>query len=78
MKTPRDFDAMRERDDRRDIRTEWVELVLHSPAAQLVQADGRIRRRAPIDAAGGRYLRVVVLPDGETVHIAVFDRRFKA
>jgi hypothetical protein len=77
MKTTLYFDAIRERDDRRDIRTEWVELVLHSPAAQVVQADWHKRRWAPIDAARGRYLRVVVLPDGETVHNAFFGRRFK-
>ncbi len=25
----------------------------------------------------GRFLRVILLPDGETVHNAFFDRRFK-
>ena len=44
MKTTRYSDAIRERDDRRDIRTEWVELVLHSPAAQVVLADWHKRR----------------------------------
>jgi hypothetical protein len=50
--------------------------VLH-PLAEQVQVDGRIRRWAMIDEAGGRYLRVVLLPDGETVHNAFFDRSFK-
>ena len=77
MKTTRYFDAMREREDRRDIQAEWIERALRNPVAQAVQSDGRIRRWAPIDAAGGRYLRVVVLPDGETVHNAFVDRRFK-
>jgi hypothetical protein len=39
--------------------------------------DGRIRRWAQIEAAGGRYLRVVLLEDGETVHNAFFDRGFE-
>ena len=42
-----------------------------------MQADGRIRRWARIDAMNGRYLRVVPLPDGEMVHNAFFDRRFR-
>jgi hypothetical protein len=29
-----------------------------------------------VNEAGGRYLRVVVLPDGETAHNAYFDRDF--
>jgi hypothetical protein len=35
-----------------------------------VQQDGRIRRWAPIQEMNGRYLRVILLPDGETVHNA--------
>ncbi len=29
------------------------------------------------DELGGRYLRVILLSDGETVHNAFFDRGFK-
>jgi len=36
----------------------------------------RIRKWARI-AETGRFLRVVVLEDGETVHNAFFDRSFK-
>jgi hypothetical protein len=43
----------------------------------VIQADGRIRRWARIEAAEGRALRVVLLPDGETVHNAFFDRGYK-
>ena len=32
----------------------------------------------PIPEAEGKYLRVVLLEDGETVHNAFFDRRFEA
>lgn len=76
MKTTRYFDAMRQRPDRAAIRLEWIDAVIAHPVRQQVQADGRIRRWAAIDEAGGRYLRVVMLPDGETVHNAFFDRRF--
>jgi hypothetical protein len=31
---------------------------------------------APINEAEGKYLRVILLPDGETVHNAFFDRSF--
>jgi len=34
-----------------------------------------VRRRR--EEAGGRWLRVVVLADGETVHNAFFDRGFE-
>ena len=50
--------------------------IVHHAVKELIQFDGRIRRWAPIDEAGGRYLRVVLLQDGETVHNAFFDRRF--
>jgi len=46
------------------------------PFAVQIQADGRIRRWAQIPEAENRYLRVVLLVDGETVHNAFFDRRF--
>lgn len=76
MKTTRYFDAMRSRPDRAAIRDEWIEQVLQTPTREKVQADGRIQRWAQIPEAENRYLRVVLLPDGETVHNAFFDRRF--
>ena len=42
-----------------------------------IQRDGRIRRWAAIAEMDGRYLRVILLPDGETVHNAFFDRSFR-
>jgi hypothetical protein len=38
--------------------------------------DGWIRRWAPIPEMEGRYLRVILISDGDTVHNAFFDRRF--
>ena len=74
MKTTAYFDAMRTRPDRATIQTEWIERALQAPILEVTQADGRIRRWAVIDEAEGRVLRVVLLPDGETVHNAFFDR----
>jgi hypothetical protein len=59
------------------IRLEWVQHVIEYPVREVIQADGRIRRWARIAEMEGRYLRVVLLPDGETVHNAFFDRSFE-
>ncbi len=77
MKCSQYFEAVRQREDRKTIRIEWIERVMRSPEREQVQADGRIRLWARIEEAEGRYLRVVLLPDGETVHNAFFDRSFK-
>jgi hypothetical protein len=77
MKTTRYFDAMRSRSDRTAIKDSWIVKAIAHPEHEQQQADGRIRRWASIDEAGGRWLRVVLLPDGETVHNAFFDRGFE-
>lgn len=77
MKTTRYFDSTRQRPDRALIRDAWIERVMRQPAKEVIQSDGSIRRWAPIADAGGRVLRVVLLPDGETVHNAFFDRGFE-
>jgi hypothetical protein len=76
LQSTRYFDAMRERPDRCGILDEWILSVIRHPIREQVQEDGRIRRWARIDDADGRFLRVVLLPDGQTVHNAFFDRRF--
>jgi hypothetical protein len=48
-----------------------------NPISEIIQQDGRIRRWAQIDEMDGRFLRVVLLAHGETVHNAFFDRTFK-
>ena len=58
------------------IGVEWIQYVVDHPAKEVVQKDGRIRRWAPIEEMENRYLRVILLEDGETVHNAFFDRRF--
>lgn len=77
MKVTEYFQATRLRPDRANIRAEWILLVCSSPEHQQIQVDGRIRRWARIHKAGGRWLRVVLLADGETIHNAFFDRRFR-
>ena len=76
MKFTQYFQAMRSRSDRAMIRIEWIQQVVEHPVKEVFQKDGRIRRWAPIQEMEGRYLRVILLPDGETVHNAFFDRRF--
>lgn len=76
MKTTQYFEAMRVRPDRAIIRDEWIQRVIDHPVKEKIQKDGRIRRWAPIAEMGGRYLRVILLPDGQTVHNAFFDRSF--
>ena len=70
------FRHTRQRPDRVGIRDEWIQLAVGQPVAETVQGDGRIRRWAYIPEEA-RYLRVVLLADGETVHNAFFDRSFQ-
>ena len=77
MKTTRYFEFTRRRGDRAAIDIRWIAFVVSHPESKERQRDGRIRRWARITDAGGRYLRVVLLADGETVHNAFFDRSFR-
>ncbi len=76
VKFTRYFDTLRSRPDRAITRDAWIQFVIDRPVKEVIQKDGRIRRWAPIDEAGRKYLRVILLPDGETVHNAFFDRTF--
>ena len=77
MKFTRYFESMRERPDRRSIRKEWIARVVTGPEREVIQQDGRIRRWRKIEEFGGKYLRVILLADGETVHNAFFDRDYE-
>ena len=72
------FTFMRLRPDRTPIQDSWIEYVIEHPLFEEVQMDGRIRRWGKIEEADGRYLRVILLEDRQTVHNAFFDRRFTA
>jgi hypothetical protein len=76
VKFTQHFQAMRLRPDRAMIQLEWIQRVIDHPLKEVIQQDGRIRRWAPIVEMNGRVLRVILLPDGETVHNAFFDRSF--
>lgn len=54
----------------------WIECAIRSPIRREVQPNGRIRHWSFVSELG-KYLRVVTEPDGETIHNAFFDRRFK-
>jgi hypothetical protein len=77
VKTTKYFEAVRNRPDRSMIQDEWILRVVNTPEHEQVQEDGRIRRWGKIREMGDRFLRVILLPDGETVHNAFFDRSFK-
>jgi hypothetical protein len=77
VKTTAYFEAIRQRPDRAVIRNEWIQRAIESPIREVVQGDGRIRRWSAVPEAEGKFLRVVLLSDGETVHNAFFDRGFE-
>jgi len=58
------------------LRLEWIEAVLRTPAHREIQPDRRLRLWGYIPALG-RWIRVVTLEDGETVHNAFPDRNFQ-
>ena len=76
MKFTQYFLHMRQRPDRAKIKMEWIEETTKNPAYTEVQSDGRIRKWQKIKGEG-KFLRVILLQDGETIHNAFFDRSFK-
>jgi len=58
------------------IRLEWCAQAIREPEYREVQPDGRIRHWILIPEIG-KYLRVVTLEDGQTIHNAFPDRNFK-
>lgn len=75
MKVTAYFEAIRKRPDRAVIQNEWIDRAIREPIREHVQADGRIRRWVQVPELEGRYLRVVLLSDGETVtmHSSIVD-----
>lgn len=76
MKFTQYFLHTKDRSDRRRIQEQWIESAIQDPIRREVQNDGRVRVWTYV-AEEGKYLRVVLLADGETVHNAFFDRSFK-
>ena len=76
MKFTQYFLYIIQRPDRAKIRMEWIEKTIKNPDFTEIQSDKRIRKWKKIKEEG-KFLRVILLPDGETVHNAFFDRSFK-
>jgi hypothetical protein len=70
------FFHTRQRPDRRSIKMEWIEQVFEFSEYEQKQTDGLKRKWGYIKEVD-KYLRIVVLEDGKTVHNAFFDRDFK-
>jgi hypothetical protein len=64
------------RPDRWTITPDMVTSALTAPVQKQQEDNGRIRHWAYMPELG-RWLRVVTLEDGETVHNAFLDRNFK-
>ena len=76
MKYTQYFLHVRQRPDRAKIRMEWIEDTVKNPDYTAVQSDGRIRKWKNIKEQG-KFLRVILLSDGVTIHNAFFDRSFR-
>ncbi len=76
MKCTQYFSFIKQRPDRAVIKEEWLVETINNPLKIATPSDGRIRKWSYINAVG-KYLRVILLEDGETVHNAFFDRNFK-
>lgn len=76
MKCTRYFETVRLRPDRASIKDAWVSRAIASPIREVVQVDWRIRRWCQVPEVENRYLRVILLSDGETVHNAFYDSGF--
>jgi hypothetical protein len=76
MKFTSYYHFTKQRPDRAKIQEAWIMQTITSPIKTEVQADGRIRKWGYI-MEENKYLRVILLSDGETVHNAFFDRNFE-
>jgi len=54
---------------------EWIAETIKNLEYTEVQSDGRIRKWKRIEEEG-KFLRVILLPDGKTVHNAFLGRSF--
>lgn len=76
MKCTQYFLFIKKRTDRASIKEEWIIETINNSIKTETQGDGRIRKWGFVEEVG-KYLRVILLKDGETVHNAFFDRSFK-
>ena len=76
MKYTQYFLYSRQRPDRAHIKDEWINFTVSNSVKTEIQSDGRIKKWAKIEEEG-KFLRVILLEDGETIHNAFFDRNFR-
>jgi len=76
MKCTQYFLFTRNRPDRAIIKDAWIQRAIKNPIHTEIQSDKRVRKWIKVPEEN-KYLRVILLPDGETVHNAFFDRDFK-
>lgn len=76
MKTTRYFEENVLGEKRPYIKREWCADAIRTHDYKMLQPDGRIRYYKYV-AEADKFLRVITLEDGETVHNAFYDRRFK-
>ena len=76
MKFTNYFHYIKKRPDRSKIKDAWIKDTINNPVKTEIQSDGRIRKWSKIQSEG-KYLRVIMLEDGETIHNVFFDRNFK-
>lgn len=62
MKFTQYFFITRERDDRKDIKIEWIEYFYNNSVYEIIQTDGRIKRWTYIEDVQ-KYLRIIILED---------------
>ncbi len=70
------FSFIKQRPDRAIIKEEWILDTIKNPIKTEIQSDGRIRKWSYVKEMN-KYIRVILLEDGKTVHNAFFDRGFK-
>jgi hypothetical protein len=59
------------------LKIEICRTIIGNPIKKETQSDGRIRFWGKIETMDNKYLRVVTLEDGITIHNAFLDRGFK-
>ena len=58
------------------LKLEWAERAINDPDHKLLQSDGRMRYYKFIPEVG-KFVRVILLEDGETLLNMFYDRNFK-
>ena len=76
MKFTQYFLYTRKRPDRSFIKEEWIQNAIDKPLRTEIQKDGRIRKWIYVEEVD-KYMRIILLADGMTVHNAFFDRDFQ-